>query len=123
MNDQRRDSSAPGRLLELVGPSAVIGQRLAFEELCVVGSRIIQKQKCDFSREVGILVVIPVMFQGADPISNTRFENKSPDPERVSIRTMQTESRSNRRRCLIRRLAYLDFEGRHRHQGHNDGGH
>ena len=70
MNDQRRDSSAPGRLLELVGPSAVIGQRLAFEELCVVGSRIIQKQKCDFSREVGIPVVIPVIFRGADPISN-----------------------------------------------------
>ena len=29
-----------------------------------------------------------------------RFENKSPEPQRVSIRTLQTESRSNRRRCL-----------------------
>jgi len=40
---------------------------LAFEELCVVGSRLIQKQKRDFSPELGIIVVIQVIFRGADP--------------------------------------------------------
>ena len=79
MNDQRGHGSAPGGLLELVRPPAVIRHRLAFEKIGIVGAGFIHEQQRYLAVQVHRLVIVPVVLR--------RFDSKTDKNDwRIDVR-------------------------------------
>ncbi len=62
VNDQRADGPLARRLLELIGPTAVISQGLALEELRIPRRRFIHDHENDLALDVHALEVVPLVF-------------------------------------------------------------
>src|ERR1700685_3637371 len=70
MDDQRGDDALARSFFEFVNPAAVVGERLAFEEFRIVGSRLVDEKHRDFSMHVDAFVIVPVVCGGFDSESD-----------------------------------------------------
>src|SRR5438128_12246226 len=70
MDNQDRLRPTPRGLLILVGPSTVVRERLACEELGVVGRRFVGEYHHDLVPYVDALVVVPAEFGRRDSMSH-----------------------------------------------------
>src|ERR1700759_630796 len=70
MNDQRANCAFARRLLEFVGPAAVVGERVAAEEFGVVGRRVAYDAEDDFALYVDAGVVVPVELRGGGAVAD-----------------------------------------------------
>ena len=59
MNDEHADGAAARGLFILIGPAAVVGERLALEKLLVVRGRLVHDDQRDFAFQVNLLAVGP----------------------------------------------------------------
>ncbi len=70
VDDEARLRSAPGGLLELVGPAAVVGERLAAEEFRVVRGRLVGEEDDDLALHVHALVIVPAELGRGDAVAD-----------------------------------------------------
>ena len=70
VDDERADRAHARGLLELVGPAAVVGERLAAEELGVVRGRIADDAEDDLAFDVDAGVVVPVELGRGDAVAD-----------------------------------------------------
>src|ERR1035437_9736056 len=70
MNEEHAHSTAAGCLLIFVGPTAVVGEGLALEELLVVRRRLIDNDQCDLALEVHTCVVVRVVLRRVDAVAH-----------------------------------------------------
>ena len=70
MDEQNRNRSLAGSFFELIGPTAVIGERLALEKLGIIGRRLIHDHHQHFALEIGILVIVPFVLGSFDAIAD-----------------------------------------------------
>ena len=70
VDDERADGSLPRGLLELVGPAAVVGERLAAEELRVVRWRVADDAEDDLAFHIDARVVVPAELRRDDSVAD-----------------------------------------------------
>ncbi len=70
MNDQHAHRAAPRGLLILVGPAAVVGQRLAFEKLLIVRRRLVHDDQRNLALQVHSGIVVPVVLGRVNAIAH-----------------------------------------------------
>ncbi len=70
VNDQRRQCPAPRRLLELVGPPAVVGQRFALEKIGIIRGGFVHEEQRHLTVEVDALVIVPVILRSFDSVAH-----------------------------------------------------
>lgn len=61
---------ATGRFLEAIGPSAIVSQGFAAEELRIVGLRLIGEHHHDLACHVRALVIVPAELRGGDAMAD-----------------------------------------------------
>ncbi len=69
VDDEHRLGAAAGRFLVLVGPAAVVGERLAAEEFRIVRRRLVGEDDDDFALHVDVLVIVPAELGGGDAVA------------------------------------------------------
>ena len=70
MDENRAHSAFAGGFFILVGPASVVGERLAFEEIHIVGRRLVDQHEQNFAAHVGALVVVPFIFGSFDSVTH-----------------------------------------------------
>ena len=70
VDDEARLRPAPGGLLELVRPAAVVGERRAAEEFRVVRGRLVREEDDDLALHVDALVIVPVELGRGDAVAD-----------------------------------------------------
>ncbi len=72
VNQQRACRSLTRRFLELVGPAAIVGERLAAEQIRFVRrrGRIVHHDQHPLALDVSALVVIPLLFRRHDAVAD-----------------------------------------------------
>ena len=70
VNDERSDGAAARSFFKLVGPAAVVGERLALEEFRVVGDGLIHEEQRDLAFQVVALVIVPLKFGSGDAVAD-----------------------------------------------------
>ena len=68
VHDQRPERPHRGRFLELVGPAAVVGHRVAAE--VVLSRRVVHQHDQDLAGEVGVPEVVPPVFRRLDAVAD-----------------------------------------------------
>ena len=69
MNDEHRLGPAPRRLLVLVRPAAIVGERLAGEKLRIVRRRLVGEDDDDLALDIDALVIVPVELRCRDAVA------------------------------------------------------
>src|SRR5579875_1807266 len=69
MDDQHTDGAQTRGLLIFVGPAAVVGEGLAFEEAVIVRGRLIHDDQKDFALDVYTGIVVPMVFGSINAIA------------------------------------------------------
>ena len=71
MDDDRARRTLPGRLLELVGPAAVVGHRIAAEDGRVLGgeTRVVDQHDHRLAGRVDPFVVVPAVLRRDDAVA------------------------------------------------------
>ena len=127
MDDQRRDRSAPRRFLELVGPAAVVGHRLAGEFACdrltLSGFevRIVDQEDGDLALQVDALEVVPPALGRIHSISDEDHRGAR-DPRLVhrtdgaEIDVLREAQRGRLARLRDRQARRLQLGADHRHR-------
>ena len=64
------DGAFARRLLIFISPAAVVGERLALEEFGVVGGRLVDEHEQNFSADVGVLEIVPLVFGSLNAIAD-----------------------------------------------------
>lgn len=77
MDYEHPRSPAPGSLLELEGPTPVVCERLAAEEVVVVGRRLVRKEHQQLAADIDSLEVVPLEFRRYDAV---------PDEDHVGVK-------------------------------------
>ena len=70
MNQDRAHRALARGLFVLVSPAAVVGERLALEELGIVGSGLVHQHQQDFAFHIHALVVVPLIFGGLNAVAH-----------------------------------------------------
>ena len=70
MNNQHAHRATPRCLLVLVGPAAVVGQRLALEKALVLRRRLIHNHQRHFALQVHSRVVVPLVLRRVDAVAH-----------------------------------------------------
>ena len=67
MNDQDAQRSPARRFFVLIGPSTVVGEGLAVEEVIVIRWRLIDDDEQDLALDVYARVIVPVILRRINP--------------------------------------------------------
>ena len=71
VDDYRAGSTLPSRFLKLVGPAAIIGHGLAFEEVILAGiAGIVDQHNNGFALDIQTFVIVPAIFGSDHTIAN-----------------------------------------------------
>ena len=70
MNQDRAHRAFARGLFVFIGPTAVVGERFALEELRIVGSGFVHQHQQDFTFHINALVIVPLIFGRLDAIAH-----------------------------------------------------
>ena len=70
MNEDHARRALTRCLFVLVSPAPVVGEGLAFEELEIIGRRLVHQHQQRLAANVNALIVVPAVLRSLDPISH-----------------------------------------------------
>ncbi len=70
VDQNHAEGAFTGSFFVFVCPAAVIGEGAAFEEIGIIGRRLVYQHEQDLAANVHALVVVPFIFRGLDSVSD-----------------------------------------------------